>query len=111
MPAAGVYDGPEDNGDPFEVGTVLARSSMVVELYARQPTQNELMHEFHRLAALVRKAIGDDPTLGGEALHTRYLGSDQPILTDLDPAIREGTMELNFVIERREAELNPYASL
>lgn len=110
LPAAAVYDGPEEVQE-LELGTLLVTMNVAVELRAVKPTMPALMTELNRLRALVRAAIGADPTLGGEALHTRYLGSDQPQVADLEQSPREGTLELNFAIERREAELDPYRSV
>lgn len=109
LPAAGIYDGPE-TADDLELGTLVVSMNVAVELHAEKPSMGELMTELNRLRALVRFAIGSDPTLDGEALHTRYLGSDQPEVVDLAESPREGILELNFVIERREAELDPYRS-
>lgn len=110
LPAAAVSDGRE-RAEPHQLGTLLVSAEVTVELLtALQPTVAETITELNRLRAVVRAAIGADPTLGGTVDGLRYLGCDNPVVVDLKETPSEGRLQLNFVLERAEAEHDPYRS-
>lgn len=110
VPACAIYDGAETVED-LEVGTVLISTAAAITVHTLAATVPAAITELNRLRGLVRAAIGADPTLASQVLHTRYAGCAEPEMTQLEGSDCEASLELAFMIERREAELDPYRTV
>lgn len=111
LPAAAVHDGRE-RAEPHQLDTLLVSAEVSVQLLAElQGSTAELITELNRLRALVRAAIGTDPTLGGAVDGLDYLGCEAPVVVDLAESPREGELVLNFAVRWAEAQHDPYRSV
>lgn len=109
MPAIVQVDGGDDVRE-VAATRLYVETSVTVALAVDAASDDAIGPDLNALAASVRAAIGDDWTLGGLANVTRYAGSTEPMTLAEEGAPRVGIMTLNFVIERYEHPLDPYAS-
>lgn len=108
LPAVIQFDGGEAEGEPQMTGVLVLNTQVTALVWVRAATQTTIGQTVNDYAARVRQAMGGDPTLGGLALFVRYDGCDDPVLLTEEGAPPTASMGMSFVIERQEAELNPY---
>jgi hypothetical protein len=108
LPALAMYDGSE-TGDPLELPDIdHVRMAVSFEVYGSGDDAKTCSIELNRLRALVKSALGADPTLDGLVVRMNYIGCDEAESIDLREGPSDGRMRLNFEVYRLEGSFDPY---
>lgn len=107
LPALVMVDGSE-TVDALETGVLSIQTRFSVVLYAGAATEAGVGTALNALRASVIDAFWADTTLGGVVGRVDYEGCDDPELAPESESV--GSLELFFVLERGEAELDPYTA-
>ncbi len=119
-PAAGVYETAESADMERDVPPIYRfETNIQVELHALargdsyDRSVDLALDEIYALMGLVRAAVAAAnqavPKWDDAADDVRYIGCEQPRVTDLPEAACEASIAMNFVLLRQEAETSPYA--
>jgi hypothetical protein len=108
-PALAMFDGSESSDGLLEVPNMdMVRLSLSIEIWAQLSSAGQTTAELNRLRALVRRALGTEPTLGGTVVDVRYLGCDDPEPLDLRQGPSSGRLRLSYEVEHLEGSYDPY---
>ena len=106
-PRLALFAGGTDLLDPhgpneYRVGH---QAEIVVHVRAEE-TPEQMRALLNEARARVRRAIGEDPTLGGLIREARWIGDDEP-LRPLTGGLPEATMSINYLLDTFEG-VDPY---
>lgn len=108
-PALAMFDGSESSDGELEVPNMdYVRLSVSIEIWVQLSSASQTSSELNRLRALVRRALGTEPSLGGMVVDVRYLGCDDPEPLDLRQGPSSGRLRLSYEVHHLEGSYDPY---
>lgn len=109
--ACAMFDGSESVEAEMEAPRVdQIHMAVSVEVWALGSNVRETNIELNRLRAVVRRALGLDPSLGGAAVDLLYVACDDPEPLDLRQGPSDGRLRLSFECRRFEGAYDPYST-